>query len=82
MYRCQVTGKLSKYGEKLNKIVVAKRPRDYTKWVREEESNKWSEVWVAKGWEIVRELNVSTEGEALWSTWTEEQRLLFLKQLS
>jgi hypothetical protein len=67
--------------EKLNKIVVAKRERTYTKWVRNEETTKWEEVFVSKGWEIVREINASQEGLALWNTWSEDERTIFLKHL-
>lgn len=79
MYRCEITGKFSKWGEKLNKIVVATRERSYTRWVRNEETNKWEEVFVAKGWEIVKELNVSAEGENQWNSWTPEERNMFLQ---
>jgi hypothetical protein len=79
MYVCQVTGKQSKHGEKLNKITVATRERTYTRWVRNEETNKWEEVFVAKGWEIVREINASEEGVQLWNSWTPEERTMFLK---
>lgn len=91
MYICQVTGKYSRKGdqtahppvaaEKLNKIVVATRERTYTKWVKNEETNKWEEVFVAKGWEIVREINASEEGVKLWESWTPEEREVFLKHL-
>lgn len=102
MYRCQITGKLSRQGdprtgelihisdtekgqsdtkapEKLNRIVVQKRERTYTKWVKNEETLKWEEVFVAKGWEIVRELHACEEGVKLWESWTPEQQELFLK---
>lgn len=81
MYICQVTGKQSKHGEKLNKVVVATRDRNYTKWVKNEETLKWEEVFVAKGWEIVREINASQEGVQLWDSWTPEERETFLKHL-
>lgn len=91
MYICQVTGKYSRKGdstahppvaaEKLNKIVVQTRERTYTKWVKNEETNKWEEVFVAKGWEIVREINASDEGVKLWESWTPEEREVFLKHL-
>lgn len=79
MYRCQITGRLSRLGEKLNKVVVLTREKSYTRWVRNEETNKWEEVFVAKGWEIVQELNCNTEGETLWNSWTPEEREAFLK---
>lgn len=103
MYKCQVTGKLSRQGdprigelyhvgevkneegirapEKLNRIVVATRPRTYTKWVRNEETNKWEEVEIGQGHEIVREINASDEGLALWNSWNEGERAMFLKHL-
>jgi len=82
MYICQVTGSQSKAGEKLNKIVVQTREKSYTRWVRNEETNKWEEVFVAKGWEIVREIDASQEGVQQWNGWTPEERAIFLKHLS
>jgi hypothetical protein len=81
-YRCQITGKVSQCGEKLHKVVVATRPKNYTKWIRDEESHapKWIEIPCSTGHEIVKELNCSAEGEALWLSWTSEERALFLKQ--
>lgn len=79
MFYDQITGKLSKPGEGANKVLIAQRPRTYTRWVRNEETNKWEEVFVAKGWEIVKELTVTAEGEALWNTWDNDQRWLFIK---
>lgn len=117
MYRCQITGKLSRLGdprtgelyvisdseksdtkasEKLNRIVVKTRERVYTKWVRNDdkaesidqalvmdtsEDGKWLEVFVARGWEIVREINASEEGVELWESWSPEEREVFLKHL-
>lgn len=82
MYICQVTGKQSKLGEGLNKIVVETRDRTYTRWVRNEETNKWEEVVCGHGWEIVREINASQEGVQMWESWTPEERLVFLKHLN
>lgn len=104
MFRCQITGKLSRRGdprtgeyvhmtelnkseenlrssEKLTKIVVEKRERIYTKRVRNEETGKWEDVEIGRGWEIVRELNASEEGAALWASWSDEDRAAFLSQL-
>lgn len=67
--------------EKLNKIVVATRERIYTRWVRNEETNKWEEVFVSRGTEIVREINASDEGVQLWDSWSPEERAIFLKHL-
>lgn len=102
MYKCQVTGKLSRRGdprvgefyhisdvgaksapedvrgsEKLNKIVVETRQVEYKHWDRENE-----EEWFSYGTEIVREINASDEGLALWNSWTPEEREAFVKGLS
>lgn len=82
MYRCQITGRLSKLGEKLNKVVAITRPKNYTRWIKNEESFKYEEVVVGSGWEIVKELDCSAEGETLWLSWTVDERQAFLKQLA
>jgi hypothetical protein len=82
-YRCQITNRISKLGEKLNKITVETRPRNYTKWVRDEESRipKWTEVPCSSGWEIVRELNACSAGLELWESYSTEDKAMFLKHL-
>jgi hypothetical protein len=67
--------------EKLNRIVVETRERLYTKWVKNEETNKYEEVEAGRGWEIVREISASAEGLALWESWTPEERTIFLKHM-
>lgn len=67
--------------EKLNRIVVETRERVYTKWVKNEETNKYEEVEAGRGWEIVREINASAEGLALWESWAPEARAYFLKHM-
>jgi hypothetical protein len=67
--------------EKLHKIVVATRERIYTRWVKNEETHKYEEVEIGRGWEIVREINASDEGLALWNSWSEEERAIFLQHL-
>jgi len=79
MFYCQITGKLSKPGEKLNKVVVATRERVYTKRVRNEDTREWETVEIGRGWEIVRELNASTEGVAEWDAMSPEDREAFLQ---
>lgn len=76
MYKCQVTGKLSKEGEKLNKIVIETRQVQYKHWDRENE-----EEWFSHGTEIVRELNASEEGVARYNALTPEQKVLFAKEI-
>ena len=95
MFYCQILGKLSKLGESPRKILLAKRVKTYTKWVRNDENaanishdlildsspdNKWLEVFVSRGWEIVKEVDATLEGEALWNTWDSDQRWLFIKK--
>ncbi len=81
MYICQVTGKQSKAGEGQHKIVVQTRDRIYTRRVKNEETNKWEDVEVGRGWEIVREISASSEGLALWESWSPEERAIFLQNL-
>lgn len=78
MYRCEITGKVSEPHDPLNKVIAIKREKVYTKWVRDEETNRWNEVEAGKGWEIVRELSLSAEGVLIWESWSEEDRRLFL----
>lgn len=78
MFYCQITNKLSKSGQKPERITIATRPKEYSKRVRNEESNKWEDVFVAKGWEIVQELNCSEEGAQLWASWSQEEKSSFV----
>lgn len=57
MFKCRITGKTSKRGEKLNRIVVETRPKTYY--------NEEGEV-IGEGFEIVEEINASEEGLAIW----------------
>lgn len=79
MFYCQLTGELSKSGVSPHHITVHTRERIYTKWVRNEETNKWEEVFVAKGWEIVKEIIVGDEGLRLWNGWSEEERQQYVR---
>lgn len=97
MFKCQITGKMSRRGdppiggfvymnefgkdesvgsEKLNRIVVETREKEYRNWDRENE-----EEWFSYGTEIVREINASDEGLRIWESWTPEQREAFVKTL-
>lgn len=82
-YRCQITNKLSRVGEKLNKIVIETRPKSYTKMVRDEESRipKWTEVPCSVGFETVRELNATQAGVELWESWDVDERAMFIKHM-
>lgn len=52
MFRCEITGKVTAPGEKMHRIVVAKRQVTYP--------NRKT------GWEIVKEIRVSAEGLVQW----------------
>jgi hypothetical protein len=77
MYRCQITNKLSREGEKLNKIVAITRPKTYTNWDRETE-----EEWTSSGYEPALELDASEDGVKTWEGWSLEERESFLKGLN
>ena len=81
MYVCQVTGRQSKSGQKLNKLVVQTRPKTYTRWIRNEDTREWEEIEIGRGYETVREINASQEGMDLWNSWSPEERELFLKRV-
>ena len=81
MFYCQITNHLSKPGEKPHRIVIQRRDRVYMGFVKNEETVKWEEVDVGRGWEIVREINVSNEGLRLWDLWSEDERAAFIKHI-
>ncbi len=81
MFICQVTGKISKPGEKLNRLPVVKRDKVYFKKIKNEETGKWDDVEVGRGWEIVREITVSDEGVTVWNNMSESQRTSLLSRL-
>lgn len=67
MFRCQVTGKLSKPGEKCHKIVVEKRQKVYTVKMFNELTGKFEDFEVGRGWETVKEINATEAGLAVWN---------------
>jgi hypothetical protein len=58
---------LSQLGDKCNKIVVERREKIYTSWFRNEETGKWEEREVGRGWEIVKEINATDAGVKVWN---------------
>ena len=66
MFRCRITNKLSKPGEKTNKIVTETRPKTYFGWFLNEETNRMEQHEVARGWEIVKEVDATDEGLRIW----------------
>lgn len=77
MFRCQITGVVSKPGEKPHRVVAQKRDRVYKGFVKNEETLKWEEVVVGHGWEIVKEIVLSNEGLQLWESWSPETQAIF-----
>ena len=70
MYRCQITGKTSKRGEKLNRVVVKTRDKVYTQKVWED--GDLVEIEVGRGYETVKEIAVSDEGLKLYKQMVED----------
>lgn len=62
MFKCAITGRISRPGEKMNKVVVETRDRRYFEMRKNEETMIWERVEVGRGWEIVKEISVSDEG--------------------
>lgn len=81
MYICQVSGKLSELGEKLNKIVVASREKVYFERRLNEDLRKYETVEVGRGTEVVKEINASDEGVARWNLMSSDERSLLLSSL-
>lgn len=79
MFQCEVSGRMSQPGDKCHKIVVLTRPRVYTRWFRNEETNKFEEKEVGRGWEIVKEINATQSGMQTWEGLNEEARTALLK---
>lgn len=81
MYICQVSGKLSELGEKLNKIVVATREKVYYERRLNEDLRKYETVEVGRGTEVVKEINASDEGVTTWNLMSSDERLALLSSL-
>lgn len=81
MFYCQITKTNSKSNEKCHKVVIATRERVYTEMVYNEETRQDEELEVARGWEIVREINATERGVALWDNWTPDERKNFVAHL-
>lgn len=67
MFKCAITGRMSRPGEKTNKIVLETREQIYYGWFRNEETNRFEQREVGRGWEIVKEVDATDEGFRLWN---------------
>jgi len=65
MFRCMITNKITRPGEKMHRVVLETRPRTYTECIREE--GEWVELEVGRGFEIVKEIQVSDEGLRIYN---------------
>lgn len=70
MFKCQILGKTTRPGEKMNRVVIETREKVYTEWFREE--GEWIELEVGRGFEIVKEIQVSDEGLCVYNKMVED----------
>jgi len=75
MFKCQLTKRTSRPGEKLNKITALTRNKTYKHFNYELE-----EEWTSYGSETVLELNATDSGYKMWNAWTDAQRQEWLRQ--
>ena len=81
MFICQVTGKVSEAGEKMNRIIAKTKPKVYTRREFDPEINEWVDVFVGRGFEIVKEIQATEEGVVEWQQMTDAQREEHLKHV-
>ena len=60
MFYCEISKQLSKPGEKPVRLVIERREREYTREIDGET------IVIGRGWEIVKEVNVTLKGLAMW----------------
>lgn len=77
MFKCAITGKMSRPGEKPIKIVLKTRPKVYTEVQRNEETGLLETVQIGSGWEIVSECYASAEGARIWNEAQEKKEAMF-----
>lgn len=81
MFYCQVSGLLSKPGEKPHKIIVETRDRVYSRRIKNEETREWETVEVGRGFEIVKEIIATHAGFQEWNEMSAEQKADFVNAL-
>ena len=64
MFRCAITGKNSKLGEKMNHLVVKTRAKIYSQRVWED--GELMDIEIGTGYETVKEIAVTLEGLKLY----------------
>jgi hypothetical protein len=74
MFRCQITGRLTRPGDKCNKIVVLRRAKSYWKWIKNEDGD-FVNTEISRGYETMKEVNASAEGLRLWNQQRKEDAI-------
>jgi hypothetical protein len=64
----------------VHRIVVQTREKVYSRKIKNEETLRWEDVEVGRGFEVARELIACQEGYDLWQSWSDDQRAAWLKQ--
>ena len=80
MFKCMMTNRMSKPGQKLRKVVVLTRPREYKNVSYNEETRRLEAAPSSFGSEIVREINCTEEGEAKWNAMNPEEQAAWVKR--
>lgn len=78
MYKCMVTNRNSRLGEKMNRIVVETRQKTYTQKIWED--GELVEIEIGRGFEIVKEISATDAGLNLWRSWSDDEKAAFLSQ--
>lgn len=81
MFKCQITGRNSRHGEKPVKVVVDTRRKEYKQQVFNEDTRSWEVQVLGVGWEIKKEINVSNDGLIMWNASDEARRAELLRNL-
>lgn len=66
MFKCAISGKMSKPGEKVNRIVLETRIKEYMGERYDEDTDQYNLVVVGRGYETVKEVFATKEGYELW----------------
>lgn len=66
MFRDEITKRLSRPGDACQRLITQVAKREYTRKILNEETNQLETVVIASGLEIVKEVNTTKEGLALW----------------
>lgn len=65
MFKCAITGKFSKHGDKPIRLIVERRVREYKDIYVDDDGNKHEQI-VGRGWEVAKEIDVTLAGLGTW----------------